>query len=234
MAVSGGNGSIIIFDMDEKAIEIRGLEFTYPDGTKALSDINLDVFKGESLGIIGANGAGKSTLLLHLNGILRACGGSIRILGRELNDANLSFIRRKVGVIFQDPDHQLFMPTVFDDVSFGPVNMGLDKQEVGMRVRQALEEVDMLLFQGRPAHHLSYGEKRRVSIATVLSMQPQILALDEPASNLDPEHRETLILLLQNSPATKVIAAHDLDFLRRTCSRVAILNQGSLSSINPA
>jgi len=218
--------------MDKKVIEIRGLSYCYPDGTKALSDINLDVFEGESLGITGPNGAGKSTLLLHLNGVLRASSGSINILGRELSDENVAFIRGKVGVVFQEPDHQLFMPTVFDDVSFGPINMGMDKKETEARARRALDEVDLGDYAKRPSHHLSYGEKRRVSIATVLSMQPEILVLDEPTSNLDPRHRKELIEFLQKTTITKVIASHDHDMVSQICKRTAAFEQGRLISLD--
>src|SRR3989338_3196872 len=170
--------------MTEKVVEIKNLNYSYPDKADVLWDINLDLFKGESLGVIGPNGAGKSTLLLHINGILRG-KGDMKVLGLEMNDKNLRQIRSKVGLVFQEPDNQLFMPTVFEDVSFGPINMGLTKEEVKASVTKALKEVDMLDAINRVSHHLSFGEKKRVSIATVLSMQPEILALDEPSSNLD-------------------------------------------------
>lgn len=210
-----------------KAIEISNLNYSYPDGTQALFGINLDVFEGESLGIVGPNGAGKSTLLLHLNGILKG-EGQIRVLGLEMNDRNLNRIRMQVGLVFQDPDSQLFMPTVFDDVSFGPVNMGLTKDEVIVSVNKSLNDVDMLASLKRPSHHLSFGEKKRVSIATVLAMRPQILVLDEPSSNLDSRHRRDLINLLDRLTPVKIIATHDLDLVSQVCSRVALLDNGRI------
>lgn len=214
----------------EKAIEIKDLNYSYPDGTCALSEINLAIFEGESVGIIGPNGAGKSTLLLHLNGILRG-NSSIRIFDLEINDKNITRIRSKVGMVFQDPNNQLFMPTVFDDVAFGPINMSLSKDEVAASVREALGEVDMLSSIKRSSHHLSFGEKKRVSIATVLSMKPQILVLDEPSSNLDPKHRRNLINFLKRLNLTKIIATHDLDLALETCSKIALIDNGKVIKI---
>ena len=213
--------------MAKKVIEIKNLSYSYPDGTEALHDITLDVFEGESIGIIGPNGAGKSTLLLHLNGILKG-NGYIRIFDIEVNDKNLTYIRSKVGLVFQDPDNQLFMPTVFDDVAFGPINMLLPKNEVKLSVEKALKEVDMLGSIGRASHHLSFGEKKRVSIATVLSMKPEILALDEPTSNLDPKARYDFIQLLKSITKTKIIASHDLDMILDICDRAIILDKGTI------
>ncbi len=213
--------------MDEKVIEIRNLSYTYPDGTKALEDVNLDVLRGESFGIIGPNGAGKSTLLLHLNGILRG-DSRLRVLDLDVEDRNLAKIRSKVGLVFQDPDNQLFMPTVFDDIAFGPINMGMSKDKVEASVSEALKKVDMLDSIKRFSHHLSVGEKKRISIATVLSMEPEILALDEPSSNLDPKHRRELINLLKDLRLTKLIATHDLDLVLEVCSKVALLDKGRL------
>jgi len=213
--------------LNRKAIEIKKLNYSYPDGTNALSDINLDIFEEESLGVVGPNGAGKSTLLLHLNGILQG-EGSIKIFGEEINSGNLFHIRRKVGLVFQDPDNQLFMPTVFDDVAFGPLNMSLSKDEVHKLVDEALSKVDMLNFKNRSSHHLSFGEKKRISIATVLSMMPEILVLDEPSSNLDPYHRRQLIEFLNDISITRVIATHDLDLVLETCTRVVLLDDGEI------
>lgn len=213
--------------MNKKVIEIKNLNYSYPDGTEALFNIDLDIFEGESVGIIGPNGAGKSTLLLHLNGILKG-NSHIRIFDLELNDENLAQIRRKVGMVFQDPENQLFMPTVFDDVAFGPINMSLPKNEVELSVKEALEEVDMLKVINRASHRLSFGEKKRVSIATVLSMKPEILALDEPSSNLDPKHRRNLINFLKGLKLTKIIVAHDLDLVLQTCSRVVLVDKGRI------
>jgi cobalt/nickel transport system ATP-binding protein len=219
--------------MDKIVIEIRNLHYSYPDGTKALSGIDLEVFEGESLGIIGSNGSGKSTLLLHLNGILRGTS-PVKVLGLDITDKNLPLIRSRVGLIFQDPENQLFMPTVFDDVGFGPMNMGLKKEKVEDAVNRALEEVDMLPFLKRSPHHLSVGEKKRVAIATVLSMEPEILVLDEPSSNLDPRHRRSLIGLLKKLPLTKVIATHDLGLVAEICSRIALMDEGRMVIVGDA
>lgn len=213
--------------MLRKVIEVRDLSYHYPDGTEALKGISLDIYEGESVGIIGPNGAGKSTFLLHLNGVLRG-NNHIKILGLDITDKNLRDIRRKVGLVFQDPDAQLFMPTVFDDVAFGPLNMGLSKEEVDRRVHQALKEVDMFDTCNRLSHHLSFGEKKRISIATVLSMNLEILALDEPSSNLDPKHRRQLINFLKKIMLTKLVATHDLDLVLEVCSKVILLNNGRL------
>src|SRR3989338_8878906 len=194
--------------MIRKMIEIKNLSYTYPDATVALKDINLEVFEGESVGVIGPNGAGKSTLLLHLNGILRG-GSRIKVSDLSINDKNLAVVRRRVGLVFQNPDNQLFMPTVFDDVAFGPLNMGLDSLSVNNAVNDALREVDMLDCIKRPSHHLSIGEKKRVSLATVLSMCPEILVMDEPSSDLDPKHWRGLINILKRLKITKMIATHD-------------------------
>ena len=215
--------------MENKIISVKNLHYSYPDGTKALCDINLEIQRGESLGIVGANGAGKSTLLLHFNGILRG-RGEISVLGKDLTDKNLPLIRSMVGLVFQDADSQLFMPTVFDDVSFGPINMGMLGQDVETSVKKALKEVDMLASIKRSSHHLSVGEKKRIAIATVLSMNPQILVLDEPSSNLDPKHRRALIKLLNMLEMTKIIATHDLDLIGQTCSRVVLMDEGKIVS----
>lgn len=213
--------------MKRKVVEIKGLNYLYPDGTAALQDISLDVFEGESLGVIGPNGAGKSTLLLHLNGLLRG-KNRIRISELELKEENLGRIRSRVGLVFQDPDNQLFMPTVFDDVSFGPINMMLEKNKVETAVNEALDKVDMRYAIARSSHHLSFGEKKRITLATVLSMNPEILALDEPSSNLDPKHRRQLINLLKKLEITKIIATHDLGLVSEICSRVILLKEGRI------
>jgi cobalt/nickel transport system ATP-binding protein len=208
-------------------IEIQNLNYLYPDGSQALEGVTFTVCRGETLGIVGPNGAGKSTLLLHLNGILMD-KTSVKILGMEVNQANLRLVRSKVGLVFQDPDNQLFMPTVREDVGYGPMNMGFKKEEVERRVGKALEQVDMGDSAHRLAHHLSFGEKKRVSVATVLSMDTEILVLDEPTSNLDPRHRRELIILLNRFSVTKVIATHDLDMVLDTCRRVILLDRGRI------
>ena len=211
-------------------VEVKDLSYTYPDGSRALTGVNLDVFEGDSLGIIGSNGVGKSTFLLHLNGILQT-NGAVRVMDMDMTDKNLPRIRSLVGLVFQDPDNQLFMPTVFDDVGFGPINMGLRESEVERMVQSALAEVDMLDFVKRSAHHLSVGEKKRVAIATVLSMNPQILVLDEPGSNLDPKRRNKLIDLLNTLPLTKIIATHDLDLVSHTCTKIALMDRGKIVAL---
>lgn len=217
-----------------KVIEINNLRYAYPDGTLALDGIDLDIFQGESVGIIGPNGAGKSTLLLHLNGILNAKGSDIRILGMVPEGRNLFSIRSKVGLVFQNPDNQLFMPTVFDDISFGPLNMGLPQSEIAIRAGKALEEVDMAGSAKRLSCHLSVGEKKRISIATVLSMDIEIMVLDEPSSNLDPGHRRDIIDLLKEFEFTKVIATHDLSLVAEVCSKVVLLDKGRVAAAGNA
>ena len=219
--------------MARKAVEICHLNYTYPDGTIALRDICLDIWEGETLGLIGSNGAGKSTLLLHLNGILMG-SSSVKIGDVFVTASHLPLIRSRVGMIFQDPDHQLFMPTVWDDVSFGPANMGMNKQEIENAVQKALATVDASSLIKRSSHHLSMGEKKRIAIATVLSMNPHIVVLDEPSSNLDPKHRLELIDLLNGLELTKIIASHDLTLIAETCDRVAVMAQGKICGIGEA
>jgi len=211
------------------AVEIENLSFLYPDGQKALKDINLVIYRGESLALIGPNGAGKSTLLLHLNGILRG-NSAVKIFGLAIEERNLKEIRRRVGMVFQEPEDQLFSPTVFDDVAFGPINMGYPETEVKQRVTQALEWVGMSGYEARSPHHLSVGEKKRVAIATVLSLSPELLVLDEPTSNLDPRGKWSLIELLGRLPMTKVVASHDLELVKALCSRTVILDKGEIVS----
>lgn len=208
-------------------IEINNLSFSYPDGKTALENVNLSVAEGETVGIVGANGAGKTTLILHLNGILRG-NGTIKIAGMDLNKKNVGKIRSKVGLVFQNPEDQLFSPTVFDDVSFGPLNMKIPKDEVIKRTTDALEMVEMRGFENRSAYHLSEGEKKRISIATVLSMNPEILVLDEPTSNLDPKHRRELIGLLKNLGKTLILVSHDLEAVLDLCERTVLMNKGKI------
>ena len=209
----------------ERAVEIENLSFSYPDGRQVLVDMNLTINKGETVAIIGPNGAGKSTLLLHLNGILNG-KGMVRILGVPLNDKNLKWIRSKVGLVFQDPDDQLFSPTVFDDVAFGPINIGCSREEVQERVSRALTGVGMSHYEQRSPHHLSVGEKKRIAISTVLSMEPEILVIDEPSANLDPRAKWDLIELLRCLSLTKVIASHDLELVQALCQRTVVLDGG--------
>ncbi|MFO8007703.1 MAG: ABC transporter ATP-binding protein [Candidatus Brocadiia bacterium] len=215
-----------------EVIHISGLDFTYPDGTHALSEVDLSVSAGERVGLVGPNGAGKSTLLLHLNGLLRG-EGQVVICGMPVANGRLREVRLKVGMVFQEPDDQLFMPTVFDDVAFGPLNIGLGREEVTRRVEQALEAVDMAHAAQRSSHHLSFGERKRVCVATVLSMQPDVLALDEPTTNLDPRHRRQIIELLEGMEMTLLVASHDLDAVMDICGRVVLLDEGQVVADGP-
>ena len=216
-------------NMKSKIVEIKGLKFDYPDGTTALNGIDLDIFEGENVGLVGPNGAGKSTLLLHLNGILKS-DSTVTVFGLNPGNSSLSRIRSMVGVIFQDPDDQLFMPTSFDDVAFGPLSMGLGADEVKTRVAKALMDVSMSDASDRIAHHMSVGEKRRVSIASVLSMNPRLLILDEPSANLDPDGRRSLIELLKGMKVTKIIAGHDLELVNELCQRIIRMDAGKIIS----
>lgn len=209
----------------EKVVEIRHLSYTYPDGRPGLRDIDLDIFRHESVAVLGPNGAGKSTLLYHLNGTLMG-EGVVRVLGMPIEKGNLREIRRRVGIVFQNPEDQLFCPTVFEDVAFGPINMGLGKSEVEKRVKWALETMGLKGFEERSAHHLSEGEKKRVALATVLAMDSEILALDEPTDNLDPAGSRALIERIRNIRQTKVIVTHHLPLVMDLCERVVLLKGG--------
>jgi cobalt/nickel transport system ATP-binding protein len=210
-------------------IEVEGLSFSYPDGRQALNDLSFRVAPGETIGLIGPNGAGKSTLFLHVNGLLGSpLHGHIRVNGLDLKETNLFEIRRKVGLLFQDPDDQLFCATVEEDVAFGPQQLGLNEQEVGKRVKDALKAVKLQGFESRAPHHLSLGEKRRVCLAGVWACQPEILVFDEPTANFDPRGRREFIELCRSLHATKLIASHDLEMILALCSRVLVLDQGRL------
>jgi len=210
----------------DKVISIENLKYTYHDGTPALKGISLDISRGESVGLIGPNGAGKTTLLLHLNGILMSKNGIVKILGMEALKENIKAIRKDVGLVFQDPDDQLFMPTVFDDVAFGPINMDCAEGEVRERVAKALKWVHMEGCEQRSPQHLSIGEKRRIAIA--LSMSPEILVIDEPTANLDPRAKWELAKLLKGFPMTKIVASHDLDIITVLCGRTIVLDDGKI------
>lgn len=219
------------------AIEVRGLKFHYHDGTNALRGIDFRVPRGACVGLVGPNGAGKSTLLLHLNGVLpEKLEGppAVFIAGRPVIPAELPAIRRDVGLLFQDPDDQLFCPTVFEDVAFGPQQQGLDRATVAARVQAALAQVGLAGFDSRSPHHLSLGEKRRVCLAGVLACEPQVLALDEPTSDLDPRGRRELKALLRILPVTKLIATHDLDLVAELCDTVLLLDGGAVVAQGPA
>ena len=217
----------------DPVIEMRGLSYVYPDGTQALREICLTVMPGEKIALVGANGAGKTTLLLHLNGILQG-NGRILVNGLEVKKSNLGRIRALVGVVFQNPDDQLFSPTVFEDVAYGPIYQGLAKQIVQERVSQALTAVHMGDYADRNPYRLSGGEKKRIAIATVLSMHPRILVLDEPTAGLDPRARRELIELLQELPQTMLIATHDMGLVEMLTYRTVVLNQGRLVADGPS
>ncbi len=211
------------------AIEVAGLSHRYPDGTEALRNVSLAIAPGECVGLLGANGSGKSTLLLHLNGILPekpAVASAVRINGRPVTTANIDAVRREVGLLFQDPDDQLFCATVAEDVAFGPQQLGLAAEVVSARVATALARVGLADYGARTPHHLSQGEKRRACLAGVLAYEPSILVLDEPTSGLDPRGRRELKRLLAELPATKLIATHDLELVVELCPRSVVLDRG--------
>lgn len=214
--------------MSHHIIEGKNLKYSYPDGQQALKGISFRILHGESVGIVGANGAGKSTLLMHLVGVLFPNEGEISVGGIPVTKKTLPFIRQRVGMVFQNPDDQLFMATVYDDVAFGPRNYRLPEEEVEKRVRNSLETVGTLHLIDRPPYRLSGGEKRMVSIATVLAMNPDILVMDEPSSALDPKSRRRLINLLRGFTHTKIIATHDLDMVMELCERTIVLSEGKI------
>ncbi len=213
------------------AIEITNLKYRYRDGLEALRGISFCVVPGECVALLGPNGSGKSTLLLHLNGLLpeKVSGdGAVKISGEALSPDNLEKIRRQVGLVFQDPDDQLFCPTVAEDVAFGPQQLGLGEKEIAVRVKLSLAQVGLAGFEQRQTHHLSHGEKRRACLAGVLACEPAVLVLDEPTSDLDPRGRREFKALLREIPATKLIATHDLELAVELCARAIILDQGRI------
>jgi cobalt/nickel transport system ATP-binding protein len=212
--------------MSEPSLEVIDLSFAYPDGRQALRDVDLHVHHGERVALLGPNGAGKTTLLLHLNGILRPASGEVRVAGLVVSEDSALEVRRRVGLVFQDPDDQLFMPTVGQDVAFGPANFGVEGEQLEARVAEALDAVSMLEARERAPHHLSYGERRRVAIATVLAMRPEILVLDEPTSNLDPASRRELIDVLLALPITQLVVTHDLPLALELCPRAVVMDEG--------
>lgn len=213
-------------------IELRDLSFSYPDGWEALRGVDLTVGMGEKVALVGPNGAGKSTLLLLLAGLLKG-RGTIRLFGEEVGDGNLRRIRARMGLVFQDPDDQLFSPTVFDDVAFGPLYAGLPEAEVRRRVHWALSQVGLDGFGERLSHHLSLGEKKRAAIATVLSMQPDLLVLDEPTAGLDPRARRQLIGLLRSLPQTMLVATHDMRLVAELLPRTVVMDAGQVVADGP-
>jgi cobalt/nickel transport system ATP-binding protein len=219
------------FLMSAPSLEVKELAFAYPDGHQALFGINLKIAPGERVALLGPNGAGKTTFVMHLNGLHAAQHGEVIIDGEVIDTEakeSLRAIRGKVGIVFQDPDDQLFMPTVFDDIAFGPQNLGFSGKELEDKVLAALDLVGMSEFKDRPPHHLSFGQRRRVAVATVLAMNPSMLVLDEPSSNLDPASRRELAEILISLPITMIMVTHDLPFAYELCERSVILAGGEI------
>jgi len=212
------------------ALEIKNLSFSYPDGRQALNNVNIEIKRGERVALLGPNGAGKTTLVMHLNGILLSDDGEVKVAGINVEKNNLFEVRKRVGLVFQDPDDQLFMTTVRDDVAFGPANIGISGSELDERVNFALDQVKMKDFADRPPHHLSFGQRRRVAVATVLAMKPEILVLDEPSSNLDPASRRELAQILRSLDITMIMVTHDLPYANELCERSLILSGGVIAA----
>jgi cobalt/nickel transport system ATP-binding protein len=219
--------------MSHHLVEVTGLEYTYPDGTRALQGVSFRIEHGGAVGIVGANGAGKSTLLMQFNGCLLPTRGTVRVGDVPVTRPTLPEVRRSVGMIFQDPNDQLFMPTVQEDVAFGPLNQHLPPGDVEQRVEQALAAVNARHLRARPPWQLSGGEKRLAAIASVLAMAPDVLVMDEPSAGLDPQARCRLIELLRGFAHTKIIAAHDLDMIFDLCPRTILLHEGRIAADGP-
>lgn len=225
MPVTHLNNPPISMECEGDILSVSDLHFSYPDGHAALHGVSLKLCSGDKVALVGPNGAGKSTLMLHLNGILGG-KGEVEIAGMRLTKENLPSIRAMVGLVFQNPDDQLFSPTVFEDVAFGPLHMGLPEAEVRTRVDSALEAVRMTNYRDRLSHHLSVGEKKRIAIATVLSMNPSLLVLDEPSAGLDPRARRTLINLLRDLPITMLVSTHDMKLVQELFPRTIVMDEG--------
>lgn len=214
------------------SIEIQDLSFSYPDGHLALKNVSLSIQPDEKVALVGPNGAGKSTLILHLNGIL-AGQGTVRVCDVNASKGNLGRLRAMVGLVFQSPEDQLFSPTVYDDVAFGPLYQGLPPEEVQIRVKEALVAVQMNGYDKRISHHLSMGEKKRIAIATVLSMRPEVLVLDEPTAGLDPRSRRSLINFLHDLPMTMLVSTHDMLMVRDLFPRMVVMDEGCIVADGP-
>jgi cobalt/nickel transport system ATP-binding protein len=217
---------------ESPSLQVDNLHFNYPDGHVALRGVSLRIERGEKVALVGPNGAGKSTLMLQLNGILNGTG-SIEVGGLPVTKPNLPRIRALVGLVFQNPDDQLFSPTVFEDVAFGPLHMGVAKNEVTGRVEKALAQVGMESYRDRLSHHLSVGEKKRIALATVLAMDPALVVLDEPSAGLDPRARRTLINLLRDLPQTMLVSTHDMLLVRELFKRMVIMDNGQVVADGP-
>jgi cobalt transport protein ATP-binding subunit len=219
--------------MSHHSLVVDDLAYSYPDGTEALRGVSFVLEPGERVALLGANGAGKTTLALHLNGLLVPERGTVHVAGLPVVDAHLKEIRRRVGMVFQDPDDQLFMPTVAEDVAFGPANLGLTGVELEQRVIDALDAMGMLDTSDRAPHHLSFGQRRRVAVATVLAMDPDVLVFDEPTSNMDPVGRREFALALAGLDVTMLTITHDLSHALRTCPRSLVMRDGELVADGP-
>ncbi|MGH8929690.1 MAG: energy-coupling factor ABC transporter ATP-binding protein [Egibacteraceae bacterium] len=219
--------------MSSPVLEVKELAFAYPDGRQALFGVNLVIERGERVALLGPNGAGKTTLVLHLNGVHVAGAGEVYIGGLKVSKPHLREIRQRVAIVFQDPDDQLFMQTVWDDVAFGPANLGVRGAELAARVERALAAVGMEGVADRPPHHLSYGQRRRVAVATVLAMEPDILVLDEPSSNLDPAARRELADVLRSLDLTMLMVTHDLPYALELCPRAVVMSDGVIVADGP-
>jgi len=219
---------------DEIAIGVDGVSFSYPDGHEVLKNVSCTIKQGEKVALIGPNGAGKSTFMSLLNGVELATSGRVTVGGLTVDRENLIQVRRKIGIVFQDPDDQLFCPTVFDDVAFGPLNLGLSPDEINSRVQEALTLVGLTGFEQRSSFHLSFGERKRLALATVLSYQPEMLVFDEPSTNMDPLNRRRLINWLQQSDKTILLCTHDLDIALEVCDRCLMLVNGEIVADGPA
>lgn len=229
MTATGADGA----ESPAPALLVSGLAHAYPDGHPSLRGVDLRIEAGERVALLGPNGAGKTTLVLHLNGLIPAASGSVAVNGIPVTRSSVAQVRRRVGVVFQDPDDQLFMPTVWADVAFGPTNAGLPREEVDRCVAHALERVGMAGHADRPPHHLSMGQRRRVAVATVLAMSPDLLVLDEPSSNLDPAARRELAEILTGLDVTLLMVTHDLPYALQLCERSVILSDGLIVADAP-
>ncbi|MEA3488664.1 MAG: ABC transporter ATP-binding protein [Euryarchaeota archaeon] len=223
--------------MEKEAITVKNLSYKYPDGSTALEDVNMEMYEGERIVIVGPNGAGKTTFMLHLNGTLHGTEGQIEIFGKSVDKMKRAEIVKEVGMVFQDPDDQLFMPTIFDDIAFGPINLGLKEDEVRERVEKAISALGLSGFEDRAPHHLSFGEKKKASLAAVMAMEPRILVLDEPTANLDPSSRTELIAILnalnKREGITMVIATHDVNAIPELADRIYALNRTIIETGTP-
>lgn len=219
--------------MEQIHLETKNLSFTYPDGTKALKNVNIQIKKGEKIAIIGPNGAGKSTLFSHFNGLSEPTSGHVEIEGEKIvfTRDELLKVRQKVGIVFQDPNDQLFAPTVKEDVAFGPMNLGLDYDEVKNRIKESLEMVGMSGFEDKTPHHLSGGQQKRVAIAGIIAMKPEIMILDEPTAGLDPEGVDKVLNILNklnDEGMSIVISSHDIEMINQFADRIFVLYDGEI------